>query len=155
MIKARSIVLANLVLGENAFPELIQERCTPVKLADALAPILDESPARAKQLAALARIPDRLRLPHGHAERGRRRYRAATTPRTAAAGRDPVCCASNSRGIARQTLLACRCHRGAVPRSTARRRLTGACVPVQFAPGFALPKCMAQTDGWLPGQAPG
>ena len=65
MIKARSIVLANLVLGENAFPELIQERCTPVKLADALAAILDESPARAKQLAALARIPERLRLPRG------------------------------------------------------------------------------------------
>jgi lipid-A-disaccharide synthase len=65
MIKARSIVLANLVLGENAFPELIQERCTGVKLADALAPILDESPARAKQLAALARIPERLRLPTG------------------------------------------------------------------------------------------
>jgi lipid-A-disaccharide synthase len=65
MIKARSIVLANLVLGENAFPELIQERCTPVKLADALVAILDESPARAKQLAALARIPERLRLPRG------------------------------------------------------------------------------------------
>jgi lipid-A-disaccharide synthase len=65
MIKAHSIVLANLVLGENAFPELIQERCTGVKLADALAPILDESPVRAKQLAALARIPERLRLPTG------------------------------------------------------------------------------------------
>jgi lipid-A-disaccharide synthase len=65
MIKARSIVLANLVLGENAFPELIQERCTPVKLADALAAILDEGPAREKQLAALARIPERLRLPRG------------------------------------------------------------------------------------------
>jgi lipid-A-disaccharide synthase len=65
MIKARSIVLANLVLGENAFPELIQERCTPVKLADALAAILDDGPARAKQLAALDRIPERLRLPRG------------------------------------------------------------------------------------------
>ena len=65
MIKARSIVLANLVLGENAFPELIQERCTPVKLADALAAILDDGPARAKQLAALDRIPARLRLPRG------------------------------------------------------------------------------------------
>jgi lipid-A-disaccharide synthase len=65
MIKARSIVLANLVLGENAFPELIQERCTSVKLADALASLIDESPARAKQLAALGRIPERLRLPRG------------------------------------------------------------------------------------------
>jgi lipid-A-disaccharide synthase len=101
MIKAHSIVLANLVLGENAFPELIQERCTGVKLADALAPILDESPARAKQLAALARIPERLRLPRG-------------TPSEAAADivlhyaesgrgwpRPSVCCDSNSprRGV--------------------------------------------------------
>jgi lipid-A-disaccharide synthase len=65
MIKAPSIVLANLVLGENAFPELIQERCTPTDLASALAPLLSGSPARDRQLAALARIPDRLRLPHG------------------------------------------------------------------------------------------
>ncbi len=53
MIKARSIVLANLVLGENAFPELIQERCTPVKLADALAAILDDEPG-ARQAAGCA-----------------------------------------------------------------------------------------------------
>jgi lipid-A-disaccharide synthase len=65
MIKAHSIVLANLVLGENAFPELIQERCTGANLATALAPLLDDSPARTKQLAALAKIPDRLHLPRG------------------------------------------------------------------------------------------
>lgn len=65
MIKAHSIVLANLVLGENAFPELIQERCTPADLASALAPLLTGSPARDKQLAALANIPERLHLPRG------------------------------------------------------------------------------------------
>jgi lipid-A-disaccharide synthase len=65
MIKAPSIVLANLVLGENAFPELIQEDCTPANLADALAPLLDDGPERGKQLAALAQIPERLRLPQG------------------------------------------------------------------------------------------
>ncbi len=65
MIKARSIVLANLVLGENAFPELIQEKCTPARLASALAPLLDDGPAREKQLAALATIPARLHLPRG------------------------------------------------------------------------------------------
>jgi lipid-A-disaccharide synthase len=65
MIKAPSIVLANLVLGEKAFPELIQERCTSVNLANALVPILDEGPVRARQLAALARIPGRLHLPRG------------------------------------------------------------------------------------------
>ena len=29
MITANSIVLPNLVLGDNVFPEFIQERCTP------------------------------------------------------------------------------------------------------------------------------
>jgi len=65
LIAAPSAVLANLVLDERAFPELIQEYCTPVNLASALAPILDEGPARQRQLAALARIPARLRLPSG------------------------------------------------------------------------------------------
>jgi lipid-A-disaccharide synthase len=65
MIKAPTIVLPNLVLDERAFPELIQEYCTPVNLASALAPILDEGPARQRQLAALARVPGRLRLPRG------------------------------------------------------------------------------------------
>jgi lipid-A-disaccharide synthase len=65
MIKAPSIVLPNLVLGENAVPELIQEKCTPARLASALAPLLTDGPARAKQLAALARVPDRLHLPRG------------------------------------------------------------------------------------------
>jgi lipid-A-disaccharide synthase len=65
LITAPSAVLANLVLDERAFPELIQEYCTPVNLASALAPILDEGPARQRQLAALARIPARLRLPSG------------------------------------------------------------------------------------------
>src|SRR5262249_37086253 len=55
-----SVVLANLVLGERVFPELIQEHCTPDNLASALAGLFDEGPARARQLAALARIPARL-----------------------------------------------------------------------------------------------
>jgi lipid-A-disaccharide synthase len=65
MVKAPSVVLANLVLGEKAFPELLQDYCTPAKLADALAPLLDDSPQRARQLAALARVPQRLALAHG------------------------------------------------------------------------------------------
>jgi lipid-A-disaccharide synthase len=57
------VVLANLVLGENAFPEFIQERCTPDNLADALQPLLREgSPERSAQLAALAKIPQQMLL---------------------------------------------------------------------------------------------
>ncbi len=65
LVKVPSIVLANLVLGENAFPELIQEDCTPEKLADAVELILKNTPERAKQLAALSRIGDRMKLPVG------------------------------------------------------------------------------------------
>ena len=76
MIKARSIVLANLVLGENAFPELIQERCTPANLAHALAPLLDDGPGarRSWPRSPGAGTPA---AAAGHAQRGRRRHRAA------------------------------------------------------------------------------
>lgn len=57
MIMAKTIVLPNLVLGENAFPEFIQEDCTPEKLSDALAELMADGEARAHQRAALARIP--------------------------------------------------------------------------------------------------
>jgi lipid-A-disaccharide synthase len=73
MIKAPSVVLANLVLGENVIPEFLQEDCTPDRLADALRDLLAEGPARQRQLAAMTRIPDRLAI-------------AASTPSEAAAG---------------------------------------------------------------------
>jgi lipid-A-disaccharide synthase len=62
LIVAPSIVLANLVLGENAFPEFAQEKCTGANLASALAPLLQESEARSRQLAALRRIPPALHV---------------------------------------------------------------------------------------------
>lgn len=65
LVKVHSVVLANLVLGENAFPEFIQEECTPDKLAAALAPLLSDTPERHRQLAALARIPERMKLLSG------------------------------------------------------------------------------------------
>lgn len=65
LLKVHSVVLANLVLGENAFPEYLQEACTPEGLSDALGALLSETPARAAQMAALKRIPQRLLLDHG------------------------------------------------------------------------------------------
>ncbi|MGE0022856.1 MAG: lipid-A-disaccharide synthase [Hyphomicrobium sp.] len=62
MIKAPTTVLANLVLGENAIPEFHQEKATAENLAGALLPLLTDTPARAAQLAALARIPDIMRF---------------------------------------------------------------------------------------------
>jgi lipid-A-disaccharide synthase len=63
MIKAPSIVLANLILGTRAIPEFHQEHCTPVKLANALAPLIDDSEVRRQQLAALEKVPECMRLP--------------------------------------------------------------------------------------------
>lgn len=62
LVKVHSVVLANLVLGENAFPELLQEDCEPVRLADAVELLLKETPERAAQLDALARIPQKMLL---------------------------------------------------------------------------------------------
>ncbi len=61
LLKIPSVVLANLVLGELAFPELIQEDCVPEKLAGALEGVMRDGPARERQFAALARIRDIMR----------------------------------------------------------------------------------------------
>lgn len=62
LVKVPSIVLPNLVLGENAFPELIQEECTAPQLTAAVAEIFAETPARVRQLAALSNIKPRMGL---------------------------------------------------------------------------------------------
>ncbi|WP_288584911.1 lipid-A-disaccharide synthase [uncultured Methylobacterium sp.] len=65
LIQVPTIVLPNLILGENAIPELIQAECTPERLAAALGPLLPEGPARAAQESALARLDATMRLPDG------------------------------------------------------------------------------------------
>lgn len=55
-IKVPSIVLANLILGENVIPERIQWDCTPGKLAEALLPLLSDSPERRAQVNAFGRL---------------------------------------------------------------------------------------------------
>lgn len=65
MITASSIVLPNLMLGENVFPEFIQERCTPVLLARAILDLMQDGPTRAAQRTALARIGPQLKLDRG------------------------------------------------------------------------------------------
>ncbi|MFZ0721402.1 MAG: lipid-A-disaccharide synthase [Xanthobacteraceae bacterium] len=53
-----SVILANLVLGENAVPELLQEECTPDKLVAALEPLVADTPARRRQIEAFRRLDD-------------------------------------------------------------------------------------------------
>ncbi|MBU1212032.1 MAG: lipid-A-disaccharide synthase [Alphaproteobacteria bacterium] len=62
LVKVHSVVLANLVLAENAFPELLQEDCEPVRLADAVELLLKATPERASQIEALSRIHEKMLL---------------------------------------------------------------------------------------------
>jgi lipid-A-disaccharide synthase len=55
-IKVNSVILANLVIGENVIPEFLQEDCTPEKLAAALREVLSDSDMRRKQLEAFGKI---------------------------------------------------------------------------------------------------
>jgi lipid-A-disaccharide synthase len=51
-----TVILANLVLGENVVPEFLQRDCTPEKLADALVPLVSDTPQRRRQRDAFARL---------------------------------------------------------------------------------------------------
>jgi lipid-A-disaccharide synthase len=53
-----SVILANLVVGENVVPELLQEDCTPDKLAAALLPLVSDTPERRRQTEAYRRLDD-------------------------------------------------------------------------------------------------
>jgi lipid-A-disaccharide synthase len=55
-INVKSVILANLVAGENVVPEFLQHDCTPKKLSQALHDVLIESPLRRRQLDAFAKI---------------------------------------------------------------------------------------------------
>jgi len=53
-----SVILANLVIGENVVPELLQEDCTPDKLADALFPVVRDTEQRRRQVEAFRRLDE-------------------------------------------------------------------------------------------------
>jgi lipid-A-disaccharide synthase len=61
LLIAPSIVLPNLVLGENVFPELLQEDCRGDLLAGALLPLMQGGPERDRQLAGVAAVKERMR----------------------------------------------------------------------------------------------
>jgi lipid-A-disaccharide synthase len=56
VLKVPSVILANLVIGDNVVPEFLQEFCTAESLAEALFPLLSDGPERARQIEAFARL---------------------------------------------------------------------------------------------------
>jgi lipid-A-disaccharide synthase len=85
-----TVILANFVLGENDIPEFLQRDCTSQRLADALIPLLSDTPQRRRQVEAFGRL-DRIMAPGAAipsamaaatvldmARRGRRNLAAAT-----------------------------------------------------------------------------
>jgi lipid-A-disaccharide synthase len=55
-IQLPSVILPNLILGENVVPEFLQRACTPDNLANALIPLLADSSERSRQIDAFARL---------------------------------------------------------------------------------------------------
>jgi lipid-A-disaccharide synthase len=55
-VKVRSVILANLVLGENVVPEFLQSECTAANLAYALSVMLGDSSERRRQEQAFRRL---------------------------------------------------------------------------------------------------
>jgi lipid-A-disaccharide synthase len=58
LIRVPSVILANLVLGENVVPELLQRECVPERLAASLLPLLCDGPERARQLEAFEKLDE-------------------------------------------------------------------------------------------------
>ena len=56
MVRTPTVILANLVIGENVILEFMQEECVPEKLVPALRDILDDTDARRRQIEAFGRL---------------------------------------------------------------------------------------------------
>jgi lipid-A-disaccharide synthase len=54
LVRVPSYILANLVIGQNIVPELMQDDCTPERLADAFVPLIGDTPERRRQVEAFS-----------------------------------------------------------------------------------------------------
>ncbi len=70
LIRVPSVILANLVLGENVVPEFLQTDCTPERLSAALLPLLSDTPERRAQIEAFSRFDELMEI--GRAEPAKR-----------------------------------------------------------------------------------
>ena len=60
--EVHSVILANLLIGENIVPEFLQRACTPESLAQALLPLLSDTPQRLQQTDAFRRLDEIMAL---------------------------------------------------------------------------------------------
>ena len=65
LVRAPFILLPNLILGERAIPEMLQEECQAERLAALLSALVRDGPERQAQLAALSRLDALMRLDEG------------------------------------------------------------------------------------------
>ena len=58
MLQVPSVILANLVLGENIVPAFLQEEATTEKIVAAVVPLFEDSVERRRQIEAFERLDD-------------------------------------------------------------------------------------------------
>lgn len=63
LVRVDHVALVNLVAGRRLVPELLQDRATPDRLADELAPLLEDGRRRREVKDGLAEVADRLGEP--------------------------------------------------------------------------------------------
>ena len=61
-IRVPSVILANLVIGENVVPEFLQFDCTAEKLSAALINLVGDTPERRRQVDAFARLDEIMQI---------------------------------------------------------------------------------------------
>ena len=90
LIKVPSILLPNLILGERAIPEKLQRDCAPAALGAALAEIVQDGPARERQLEAFSRLDRLMALADGGAPSAHAARAVLETIETRGGGSAPV-----------------------------------------------------------------
>jgi lipid-A-disaccharide synthase len=91
LVVAPSVVLPNLVIGENVFPEYLLKDCTPENLAHALLPLLHASSERDRQVKGTVRVQQLMRGEvESPSERAARIVLAYAEPHAAATGASPL-----------------------------------------------------------------
>lgn len=56
MLQVKTVILANLVLGEHVVPEFLQEKATIANIVEAAMPLLRDGPERTRQVDAFRRL---------------------------------------------------------------------------------------------------